>query len=590
MFEKEINFITDFSLEKIKSLGSYFTFNDILAADIHPSITKYISAELNYLIFEDREKLLASSIFDYSQPNVVKLLQSVDNELKKCKTISYADVKKLVLQAVSFNANFVARPKWSLLKLVYNKAETKSAEKVLLMLDYIYFHEYLRSIIAEYIEKKKLKVITREKFEEILTKIDAALIKDDERSYIDNSLATMLEFYGIGSKNKNKINTDYVELFLKEKEFVEPLLKLKSVYPFGTGAAAGIDEIKEILFGEDIVPASIPPVLSDEETETQVEVAEDNERQEEVLKEDDTILETPEEELPEEKIENEVEDTEEENNISPSEELKTEIEEEKIAGNKEPEKAMIENKIDEVADRLNSDIKNSNKTTEKDELSVKNELLSSVNNDELLTLFDEELKALAEDDELDSEIDLSIYDDESKYADEGLQSDTEHIEDIEKKDELETETTVEESEENIFDMPLEEIEDNLTSDFLEDDSGNFIEDIPDDLNKTEKQDIPESKENENELSDKTADEIPVKPKREKDIFQFLSDKEIEKIVSNVFNGDREDFAITLEKISECETHFEANEIMKGVFISYRVNMYTKEASTLTSAISDYFKQ
>ena len=76
----------------------------------------------------------------------------------------------------------------------------------------------------------------------------------------------------------------------------------------------------------------------------------------------------------------------------------------------------------------------------------------------------------------------------------------------------------------------------------------------------------------------------------KDIFHYLSDKEIEKIVSSVFNEDQEDFAITLEKVSECETLDEANEIIKGVFISYRVNMFTKDASTLTSAISNYFNQ
>ena len=155
MFEKEIKFITDYSLEKIKSLGPYFTFEDILSVDIHPSITKYISAELSYLIFEDREKLLSSSIFDYSQPNVVKMLKSVDNELKKFKAISFEDIKQLTLQAVSFNANFIVRPKWSLLKLVYNEADSKNSEEVLLMLDYIYYHEYLRNIICEYVEKKK---------------------------------------------------------------------------------------------------------------------------------------------------------------------------------------------------------------------------------------------------------------------------------------------------------------------------------------------------------------------------------------------------------------------------------------------------
>ena len=81
-----------------------------------------------------------------------------------------------------------------------------------------------------------------------------------------------------------------------------------------------------------------------------------------------------------------------------------------------------------------------------------------------------------------------------------------------------------------------------------------------------------------------------RPQREKDVFSFLSDKEIDKIVSNVFNEDREDFATTMERVSECMTYSEATEILKSVFFSYRVNPYTRDAVTLTNAVSNYFSQ
>jgi len=93
-----------------------------------------------------------------------------------------------------------------------------------------------------------------------------------------------------------------------------------------------------------------------------------------------------------------------------------------------------------------------------------------------------------------------------------------------------------------------------------------------------------------ETTDAEEEIIETKTHREKEIFQYLSDKEIENIVSNVFNEDHEDFATTMEKVSECNTLDEANEIIKGLFISYRVNMYTKDASTLTTAIANYFNQ
>jgi hypothetical protein len=80
------------------------------------------------------------------------------------------------------------------------------------------------------------------------------------------------------------------------------------------------------------------------------------------------------------------------------------------------------------------------------------------------------------------------------------------------------------------------------------------------------------------------------PLREKDLFSYLSRKEVKKLVSNVFLGDREDFVTTIEKISECATYKEGTEILKGVFFTYRVSPYSKEGVLLTNAVSNFFRQ
>jgi len=52
----------------------------------------------------------------------------------------------------------------------------------------------------------------------------------------------------------------------------------------------------------------------------------------------------------------------------------------------------------------------------------------------------------------------------------------------------------------------------------------------------------------------------------------------------------EDFVTTIEKISECSAYKEATEILKGVFFTYRISPYSKEAVTLTNAVSHFFRQ
>ena len=576
MFEKEIKFITDFSLEKIKSLGSYFTFDDILNTDLHPSITKYISAELSYLIFEDREMLLSSSIFDYSQPNIIKLLKSVDNELKKFKTISYEDIKKLVLQSVSFNANFVIRPKWSLAKLIYNEAETKRSEEVILMLDYIYSYEYLRNIVTEYIEKKKLLAITKDKFEEIISKIDSALIQNDLQSYIDNSLSTMLDFFSIGNKNKINISTDYVEIFLKEKDLLDPLLKLKKTFAFGTGAAANLEEIKKVLTGDEITgEIDEKELVIDEEvnkTDTE-EVGVEKEVQTEM----EDIFNTPVDETA---------SIEEDVNLAGTEETVEDVPEEVVT----VDESETEN--EEISNNDTSEISEEENLKTED----KTEILNIENDDELLSLFDEELKALAKDSDIDEDLEISTDDENNSEIEEAILPDNEITQSNENVEEIKTENDLESPEEIEVkvDDDQSEVEIQTTDSDEEKEDDNFIEGISDETLVSEEDELQEDEEISDDVKDEIEDEHEAEtvtnPQREKDIFHYLSDKEIEKIVSNVFNEDQEDFAITLEKVSECETLDEANEIIKGVFISYRVNMYTKDASTLTSAISNYFNQ
>ena len=71
MFEKEIKFISDFSLNKVKKFGSFITFEKLSGTDLHPAIITYISSEFDYMIYRDRKKLLADSIFDYSGRQII---------------------------------------------------------------------------------------------------------------------------------------------------------------------------------------------------------------------------------------------------------------------------------------------------------------------------------------------------------------------------------------------------------------------------------------------------------------------------------------------------------------------------------------
>jgi protein associated with RNAse G/E len=83
MFEREIKFIYDFNVNQVKKLGTSFTFNSLTTVSVHPAILKYISAEIDYLIYEDRKKLVENSNFDYTGDNIYKYFSLISDEIRK---------------------------------------------------------------------------------------------------------------------------------------------------------------------------------------------------------------------------------------------------------------------------------------------------------------------------------------------------------------------------------------------------------------------------------------------------------------------------------------------------------------------------
>ena len=265
MFENEIKFISDFSLNKVKNLGSFVTFEKLSATSIHPAIITYISAELDYMISRDRKKLLQDSIFDYSGKVVSEHFKAIAKEIKQSKKISIDDLNKLILQAVSFNVHYVVRPKWSLTKLIYNDQDFVHVEELERMLGYLYYYDYVKNVLTAYISKRKVIQLTLTEFDLILNKIDRELFKSNAEELINNALLSIADFFNIGGIDKNKISLYAVEILLKEKNLMDYLLKLRRAIPDGSKKKYEIKDIKSVLYSTSPVkPDSVHGYEPDE--------------------------------------------------------------------------------------------------------------------------------------------------------------------------------------------------------------------------------------------------------------------------------------------------------------------------------------
>lgn len=628
MFEKEIKFIVDFNLNKMKKLGSFFTFEKMVRAEIHPSILKYISSEIDLLIYEDRKKLINNSAFDYTGSEIANYFNLISDEIKKTKRLNYEDVKKLLVQAVSFISNFLIRPKWSLSKLIYDNNQqnaSKSVEEIRFYLRFAYYYEHINTIFNAYLNKKQITHLTKEEFEEIFEKIDKELFISQPQKMIDNALYSMADFFNIGAVAKTKISISHIESFLKGKNLSDYLFRLKQSLPHDIKSKYEIDSIRTALyFPIQNINVEEVQIESKEEIEIEdnIEAFENEELNINISEEEVEISSEETESLPIREIvslksviaeiENEkpefsrektkvepeitkevIEEKTKEEIISDNEILLTEFEREllddidealSISSSNYSSEENINKEIKSIADEekiIDQNNELNNVTTESLSVIIEEET-SDNQTEDLEELIINNIKTITAEDlfssvEKNDNDELNINDVEELESEQNYETDLDEQLELEIKDKK-IELTVD----DLFEEPEPEIEDEIETNEVEFEKEIEIEE--------------ETEEAEEEINDETEDEEEVTQeekiniKRDKDIFDYISDKEAAKITAVIFLEDSEDFATTLEKISDCSNYDEATEILKAVFNSYKINYYNREAVLLTNIVASYFGQ
>jgi len=382
MFEKEIQFIYDFNLNKVKKLGSYLTYEQLISVDIHPALLQYVSAEIEFLIFEDRQKLLKDSLFDYSGESINRFFKNISEEIKITKRFSIEYISKLLLHASSFNVNYIVRPKWALLKFLFEDEKEKQVAEVKQILNYLYYHTYLKNILNSYFSKKRLLTIKYENFEDLLNRIDKINIETNFDNLIDEALKSMSEFLNIGEVKNTKVSVKSVELYLEDKGLSKHLNKLKNTFSDSSILKYEIWDFEKILFSVENETEEEIEFETVEKAESESEKVEEVQKLEEIevdkitetkdLSDGEVLEEDPETDIPD--IEEEVETDEVSHHIESEvvEEMNNPTKDEKEQDEKGQDE--IENEIPSFVEERIENLEMENGHIDEDNIDDKEEL------------------------------------------------------------------------------------------------------------------------------------------------------------------------------------------------------------------------
>jgi hypothetical protein len=553
MFEREIKFIYDFNLNKVNRLGPYFTFEQLNGIDIHPAILNYISAEIDYLIFEDRQNLLKNSVFDYSGEKISNYFNQISEEVKRSKRFSLEYISKLILHASSFTVNYLIRPKWTLSKFVFDEGDHKTTLEIKQILNYVYYYQYLKKILISYINSKKIISMNSGEFIELLDRVDKLGIETYLPSILSHAVKSMSDFFNIGEIQKNKIPFLAIEKFLEEKNLNKHLNKIHSVFGDENSIKINIVDLQKTLdsvmmekveqetvsditpeeeIREEILPVQEPDVVlpDDDKKENLYEeeiLAEDS------ISEDDTNLEKPideEEEIPESSDSEDYEaskPTKLRIRIDKNNEIEPVVEEELI----EKEEESEEHEIIDTLEPEESENQVSDPGTTNDKLEPQSDEPSE-------NVFVDEQK-ITEEESLNYEIEETI------------------------EDELHPD--------KVYNQILEEDRENEES-----------------MLQTILQSSKEKSENLNEITEEESIEDLSNPKM--DVAELLEHKEMTKIIEVIFDYDIEEFANTLDEISGCQSLDDAFVFINQSLRNRSISSNSKEAESFKSIISQYFNK
>ena len=230
MFEREIQFIYDFSHNKIKKLGSFITFSELKSTNLHPAILQYISAEIDFYIFEDRQKLLKDSLFDYSGSKINSYFSQISEEIKKTKRFSQSYIEKLILHSVTFTVNHLVTPNSLASQFIFEEDKEKSASEIKQIMNYMHYYPHIKKIISSYLDKKNVLKISSEEFKELLKKIDNIGLEENPDKMYNEALESMAEFFNVGMSGRAMVPLLAVQNYIKDKGMTGHLDKLQSEF------------------------------------------------------------------------------------------------------------------------------------------------------------------------------------------------------------------------------------------------------------------------------------------------------------------------------------------------------------------------
>ncbi len=191
---------------------------EIIASPLPRSITRYFEIEAEVWIADEKQRLVASPHFRYSDDRVLAHFDTIIDMAPEYATFERADFLGLIDTAVKLQFNYACRPEWTLARYVFADTDHASADTILramsVFTDYTYFH----AVLAEYFERRNVDHLHRDRFVELLALVDDELVRSCDASALTGITEPLFRLFSPdGDPEHIRIPLDALVIFFDDK-------------------------------------------------------------------------------------------------------------------------------------------------------------------------------------------------------------------------------------------------------------------------------------------------------------------------------------------------------------------------------------
>jgi hypothetical protein len=218
MFERKIEEITALFSRITIGEQDAITARQINAAAIPHSLKLFFGRDIDIWVSEEKQRLLSSAHFHYSDDEVIGKFDSIVELLPQYARFSALEYQHALDRNVSLLFNYVCRPQWSLLRYSFSDREHVPTGEIVQGLKYFWHYEYYRLVLTEYFSKKAIPVIDARKFEDLVKNIDNEITRSFDSKKLASLTEPIFELFNVDNESETPlVPLDALSIFFDDK-------------------------------------------------------------------------------------------------------------------------------------------------------------------------------------------------------------------------------------------------------------------------------------------------------------------------------------------------------------------------------------